>query len=544
MSLEAFRLRELVQVCTKLGIDLGQTRRKPHIIELLQAEDVSIEEFTEALEEVRGKEQEERRKRADERALETARWELEKREHKREMERLDYKFEQLELAKKTRELESFRRATRGVEGVTGKACQGKEKVGAGDREMTENQRLSPDTTVAVLRKPDPNSERRDGESDVEAATELVCHEKKKTEAGDTEVTGNQRGSFDATDAVPRKTDAVPHKIDPELREKEEKALRASSCDFPEDEGDAKTETTPGKSSQLMESSAKMPEIAVQQTSQGPDRSDRHPCGFMTKPTVPSQESKRPTRREVIEISFDEINQSCLVRLQNPDSRPSTESRCQENIDECASGSESSSRLEDGRPQVGHPKGSATGGGCAGKGPAGDTKEPRLDKPDRTQVHLRTSSCSRHGGSETKNSDAIMNKRPRPKRKRQRRISVVRSGSNASCKERQGKHDERLPKKRTRSSKLGAGKLQDLHPNKPRTYSSSASKEPGEGTNEPGTTQRGSRRKHSSSPVVQRGVTSDVETKGDLWDCNFVPARKSKEKNLNSPSDAKNKQGVG
>lgn len=183
MSLEAFRLRELVQVCTKLGIDLGQTRRKPHIIELLQTEDVSIEEFPEALEEVRGKEQEGRRKRADERALETARWELEKREYKREMERLDYEFEQLELAKKTRELESFRRASRGVEGVTGKACQGKEKVGAGDREMTENQRLSPDTTVAGLRKPDLNSERRDGESDVEAATELVCQEKKKTEAG-------------------------------------------------------------------------------------------------------------------------------------------------------------------------------------------------------------------------------------------------------------------------------------------------------------------------------------------------------------------------
>ncbi|CAN8026056.1 unnamed protein product [Ixodes persulcatus] len=552
MSLEAFRLYELVQVCTELGIELGQIKRKPHIIELLQAEDVSVEEFTEALEEVRGREREERKKRADEEAherarknlewaLECERWELEKREYKREIERLDYEFEQLELAKQTRESESLLRASTGVEAVTGKACQGKEKVGAGDIEMTENQRLSPDTIVAVLRKPDPNSERRDGESDVEAATELVCQEKKKTEAGDTEVTGNQRVSSDATDAVPRKTDAVPHKIDPELREKEEKALRATSGGFPDDEGDAKTETTPGKSSQLMESSAEMPERAVQQSSQDHDRSDRHPCGFGTKPTAPSQESKRPTRRKVIEISFDEINQSCLVRLRSPDSRPFTESSCQENIDEHASGSKSSSRLEDGRPQAGHPRGPASGGGCTSKGPTGDTMEPGRDKADPTQVHLRTSSCSRQGESETKNSDAVRSRRLRLKRKRQRRISVVRFGSDASCKKRPGKRDERHFRKRKRSSRVGGGKLQDPHPNEPRAHSSSTRKGPGKGTNEPGTTQRGSRRRHTPSPVVQPGVTSDVETKGDLWDCNFVPARKSKEKNLNSSSEAK---GVG
>ncbi|CAN7979226.1 unnamed protein product [Ixodes persulcatus] len=306
MSLEAFRLRELVQVCTELGIELGQIKRKPHIIELLQAEDVSVEEFSEALGEIRKREQEERKRRDDEEALESARWELEKREYKREMERLDYEFEQLELAKQTRESESLPRATTGVEGVTGKACQGKEKVGAGDTEMTENQRLSPDTTVTTLRKTDPKSERRDSESDVEAATEVVCQEKRKPEAGDTEVTGNQRVSSDATAAAPRKTDAVPHKTDPtpERREKEEKAPRASSGDFPDVEGDAKTETTPGRSSQLLESDAEMPGRAAQQSSQDPDRSDRHPCGFGTKPTAPSQESKRPTRREVIEISFD------------------------------------------------------------------------------------------------------------------------------------------------------------------------------------------------------------------------------------------------
>ncbi|XP_040077806.1 caldesmon-like [Ixodes scapularis] len=286
MSLEAFRWYDLVQVCTELGIDLGQRKRKPHIIKLLQAVDVSVEEFTEALEEIRGREQEarereqevreeERRKRADEKALETARWELEKSEYKREMERLDYEFEQLELAKKAREVECLRRQTPGVEGVTGKACQGKEKVGAGDTGMTGDQRLSPDTAVTVLRKPDPNSERRDGESDVEAATEVVCQEKRKMEAGVTEVTANQHVSSDATDAVPRKTDAVPHKIYPtaKLQEaesdrdpgKEEKALRASSGGFPDDEGDAKTEATPGKFIQLMESSAEMPEKAVQQS---------------------------------------------------------------------------------------------------------------------------------------------------------------------------------------------------------------------------------------------------------------------------------------
>ncbi|XP_040072340.1 uncharacterized protein DDB_G0286299-like [Ixodes scapularis] len=556
MSLEAFRWHELVQVCTELGIDLGQTKRKPHIIKLLQAEDVSIEEFTEALEEVREREREERRKRADEEArerarkelewaLECKRWELEKREYKREIERLDYEFEQLELAKKARELEALSRAATGVEGVTRKACQGKEKVGAGGTEMTENQRLSPDTTVTDLRKTDPYPERRDGESDVEAATELVCQEKKKTGAGDTEVTGNQRVSSDATDAVPRETDAVPRKTcrTPERQEKEEKALRASSCDFPEDEGDAKTEATPGESSQLMESGAEMQQTAVQQTSQDPDRSDRHPCGFEDKPTAPSQESTRLTRREVIGISFDKVNHTCLVRLRSPDSRPFTESRCKEDVDEYASRSESS-WLEDGRPQTGHPRVPATGSGCASKGSTGDTMEPGRDRADPSQVHLRTSSCSRHGRSETENLDAVRSKRPRPKKKRRRRISVVRSGSNASCRERRGKRDERHFKRRKRFSRLGGGKLQDPHPNEPRTHSSSTSKNPGEGNNEPGTTRRGSRRSHSPSPVVQPGVTSDAETKGDLRDCNFKSVRKSKEKSLNSSSEAKDKLGVG
>ncbi|KAG0434787.1 hypothetical protein HPB47_018889 [Ixodes persulcatus] len=333
---------------------------------------------------------------------------------------------------------------------------------------------------------------------------------------DTKVTGNQRASSDATEAVPRKADAVPHEIDPELWEREEKALRASSCDFPEDEGDAKTDTPPGESSQLTESGAEIQEAAG---------------------------SKRLTRREVIGISFDEIKHTCLVRLRIPDSRPFTESRCQENIDECASGSESSSRLEDGRPQAGHPRGPATGGGCAGKGPTGDTMEPGRDKAGPTPVHPRTSLCSRHGASETDTSEAVMSKRPRPKWKKRRRISVVRSSSNASCKERQGKRNERRFRKRKRSSRLGGGKLQYPPPNEPRTQSSSASKEPGGGNNEPGTTQRGSRRSHSSSPVVQPGITSDGETKGDLRDCNFVPARKSKGKNLNSSSEAKNKLGV-
>ncbi|KAG0419724.1 hypothetical protein HPB47_003914 [Ixodes persulcatus] len=261
-----------------------------------QTEDVSVKEFTEALVEIRGRErevrererevreskkraeEEERKTRADADAFERARCELEKREYKRLIQWLDYEFEQLQLAEKTRELECLRPATSGVEGVAGKACQGKEKVRAGDTEMTENQRLSPDTTVTVLRKTDSKSEWRDGESDVEAATEVVCQVKRKTEAGDTEVTGNQRISSDATDAVSRRTDAVPHNTYPtaELREaesdqdhgKEEKALWASSGGFPDDKGDAKAETTPGKSSQLMESRAQMPYKAVQQPSQG------------------------------------------------------------------------------------------------------------------------------------------------------------------------------------------------------------------------------------------------------------------------------------
>ncbi|KAG0417074.1 hypothetical protein HPB47_005905 [Ixodes persulcatus] len=224
---------------------------------------------------------------------------------------------------------------------------------------------------------------------------------------------------------------------------------------------------------------------------------------------------------------------------SPDFRPFTESRGQENDDECASGSESSSTLEDGRPKVGHPKEPATGGGCADKGPSGVTIEPGRDK-----VHLKTSSCPRQGGAETKNSDVVTRQRPRPMKKRERRISVVRSGSDAPCKKRLGKRDERHFKKKKLSSLLGGGKLQDPHPIEPRTDSSSASKEPGGGNNEPGTTQRGSKRRQDSSPVVQPGIPSDGETKGDLRDCSFAPARKSKEKNLNSSSEAKDKLGVG
>lgn len=88
--------------------------------------------------------------------------------------------------------------------MTEKACQGKKKAEAGDTELTDNQRLSPDTTFAVLRKTDQKSERRDSESDEEATTE-VWQEKNKTEAGDTEVTGSQRVSSDAIDAVPPNT---------------------------------------------------------------------------------------------------------------------------------------------------------------------------------------------------------------------------------------------------------------------------------------------------------------------------------------------------
>lgn len=58
------RVPELVHVCTHLGIDLGQTKRKPHIIKLIQATDASEEEIREAVEWIR--EEAENRKREQE----------------------------------------------------------------------------------------------------------------------------------------------------------------------------------------------------------------------------------------------------------------------------------------------------------------------------------------------------------------------------------------------------------------------------------------------------------------------------------------------
>ena len=94
MDLNALRVPELVQVCTNLGIDLGQATRKAHIIKLIEATDVSEEELTESLEYVREKESREK--------------ERERRERE-DMERAD-KLEQKKL-----ELETLRRALARVE---------------------------------------------------------------------------------------------------------------------------------------------------------------------------------------------------------------------------------------------------------------------------------------------------------------------------------------------------------------------------------------------------------------------------------------------
>ncbi|KAG0427016.1 hypothetical protein HPB47_025908 [Ixodes persulcatus] len=525
------------------------------------AEDVSVEEFTEALGEAR-------RKRADEKALETARWELEKREYKREMERLDYEFEQLELAKKTRELEALCRAATGVEGVTGKACQGKEKVGAGDREMIENQRLSPDTTVTVLRKPDPNSVWRDGESDVEAATELVFQEKKKTEAGDTEVTGNQRVSSDATDAVPRKTVAVLRKPDPNsewrdgesdveaatelvCQEKKKQKLWTPSGNFPDDEGDAKMETTPCKSSQP-ESGAK-------------------------KEKGPAQESEPATRdKAVIDILFNKRDQSCLVRLRHPESDPLLESGCNKKLDERASSGQLLSRLEEREPKVTHHEEPSTDGGCESTTSAEDKDETELDRDQVPGLgHLKKS------------------------RKRLHRIRVLRSDNDACGKKRYLKLEKCTHKKL--SSRRGDAERKDIHRQESSAYNISTGKRAAGDTTESRPDEAGSKQKQPdkrrnsskrSSKVKKRSqrssdstrafstlkeednswdagalggkssissrytgrqghlfnvppvIMSDLKIKSGLPDCDFKPRFKSSEKYLKSFSGTKNKWGVG
>ncbi|KAG0430008.1 hypothetical protein HPB47_023092 [Ixodes persulcatus] len=183
----------------------------------------------------------------------------------------------------------------------------------------------------------------------------------------------------------------------------------------------------------------------------------------------------------------------------------------------------------------------TGNDCENKGPYGETKDPRRDKADPTQGHPKASSCSRHGGSQA--WDAVVSKRPRPKRKRQRRISAVRSGDDASCKERQWKRDERHFQDRKLSLRLRGGKLQNPHFKQPRTHSSSAGMKPGGGNDKPRTTERDSRWRHGSSSTFGAGIKSDAKILPDLQDCDFEPTFKSKD-NLNSWSEAKQKRGVG
>ncbi|KAG0428376.1 hypothetical protein HPB47_024639 [Ixodes persulcatus] len=84
MDLEKLRVPELVHVCTELGIDLGQAKRKPHIIKLIRAAEISEEELLECVELKRekeflerDKEERETKRRADE--LELRKVELEMR---------------------------------------------------------------------------------------------------------------------------------------------------------------------------------------------------------------------------------------------------------------------------------------------------------------------------------------------------------------------------------------------------------------------------------------------------------------------------------
>lgn len=112
MDLNALRVPELVHVCTHLGIDLGQAKRKPHIIKLIQATDASEEEITEAVEWIREEEAENRKreqevrnskKRADDEARE-------ERERKRraEDEAIESKKRADEIALRNIELEMKR----------------------------------------------------------------------------------------------------------------------------------------------------------------------------------------------------------------------------------------------------------------------------------------------------------------------------------------------------------------------------------------------------------------------------------------------------
>lgn len=312
---------------------------------------------------------------------------------------------------------------------------------------------------------------------VDVATVIGCQVKKR-EVGKSKWPEDQRLSSDTIAALPRKSNPEPEPrgvaCDPvhvNNGKKKEDSLRASNGRSLGDKVDT-SESTPRKSSQLRESSAKREKPADEESGKDSDRAGRHPCNSEIKP----QDSRETARESVVmEISFDESNHSCLVRLEHEDVEALKDFTCkEERLDKRATSKQRSLKREGGKPEVNHTKELPTDGGCVRK-ELSSAEDSRLDKEEPSQVHSGALLPSRIGTSDSDKSvaDGGSPSTRKKRKKKLRGVSVFRFVPDISNDERHRKLDERhrnlgdrKSKKRTLSSWWRGRKRQNLQAKEP------------------------------------------------------------------------------
>uniref|UniRef100_A0A6B0VFH0 Putative non-specific serine/threonine protein kinase n=1 Tax=Ixodes ricinus TaxID=34613 RepID=A0A6B0VFH0_IXORI len=425
MDLETLRVPELVHVCTELGIDLGQAKRKPHIIKLIRAAEISEEELLECVELKREKEF------------------LEKDKEERES-----KGRARNLAQKRLELDALRQ----------EVLSRRRKVVV---EVTDSKYLAATFPHWFTYEGDPKPREKDLVSREERAvapsgaiTRQVAAEtvgqKGKVEEEESDLTDDQRLPADGT------TDAVPHNANSKLKALEaggdrdpakerEEASQASDVCFLGDKDKASMVTPPQKSIQLKESSVE--KSTDREAEQEVGRPGRHPWNSEINPRLDKRDQSQGCSEKASCSSHpsgkkEQKREQRRVSVLRPAPNDSDQQHQQRR--DASSQKQKSSRPERGKRGGTHPKDPPAGGGCKSKGSKGSTKKTKLNK----QGGLR-------------------------QRRSRRRRWVFRSGPNASDR------DRRLGARNSRksSSRPGESKRQDTYPKEPSIHSRNASNRP-------------------------------------------------------------------
>uniref|UniRef100_A0A6B0VCS1 Putative non-specific serine/threonine protein kinase n=1 Tax=Ixodes ricinus TaxID=34613 RepID=A0A6B0VCS1_IXORI len=452
MDLETLRVPELVHVCTELGIDLGQAKRKPHIIKLIRAAEISEEELLECVE------------------LKREKGFLEKDKEERES-----KGRARNLAQKRLELDALRQ----------EVLSRRRKVVV---EVTDSKYLAATFPHWFTYEGDPKPREKDLVSREERAvapsgaiTRQVAAEtvgqKGKVEEEESDLTDDPRLSADGT------TDAVPHNAvsklealeaggDRDPAKEREEASQASDVCFLGDKDKASMVTPPQKSIQLKESSVER--SADREAEQELGRPGRHPWNSEIKPGLDKRDqsqgcsekascSSRPSGKKE---QKREQRRVCVLRPAPYDSAQQRQQRR-----DASSQKQKSSRPERGKRGGTHPKDPSAGGGCKSKGSKGSSERTRLGEKNAEQSPSETSFPSQDdiGGS----SRPRRHRRRGRQRRSRRRRWVFRSGPNASDR------DRRLGARNSRksSSRPGESKRQDTYPKEPSIHSRNASNRP-------------------------------------------------------------------